>query len=62
MIDGVGHQLFKRTPQDSDKWPFDQLFHLVLNVAVGGDFGGKKGVDEKVFPRQLKVDYVRVYQ
>ena len=62
MIDGVDHQLFKRTPQDSDKWPFDQLFHLVLNVAVGGDFGGKKGVDESVFPRQLRVDYVRVYQ
>jgi beta-glucanase (GH16 family) len=62
MIDGAAHQVFNGTPANTDKWPFDQLFHLVLNVAVGGDFGGKKGVDDSVFPRQMKVDYVRVYQ
>jgi beta-glucanase (GH16 family) len=62
MIDGVQHQIFNNTHQDTDKWPFDQFFHLVLNVAVGGDFGGKRGVDENVFPRQMRVDYVRVYQ
>jgi hypothetical protein len=62
MIDGAAHQVFNSTPANTDKWPFDQLFHLVLNVAVGGDFGGKKGVDDTVFPRKMKVDYVRVYQ
>ena len=62
MIDGISYQLFKSTPQDTDKWPFDQLFHLVLNVAVGGNFGGKMGVDESIFPRQMKIDYVRIYQ
>jgi beta-glucanase (GH16 family) len=62
MIDGAAHQVFNSTPENTDKWPFDQVFHLVLNVAVGGDFGGKKGVDDSVFPRQMKVDYVRVYQ
>ena len=62
MIDGVSQQVFNNSHQSKDEWPFDQLFHLVLNVAVGGDFGGKKGVDQSVFPRQMKVDYVRVYQ
>ena len=62
FIDGVRHQQFDNAQESTDKWPFDQDFHLVLNVAVGGNFGGKMGVDESVFPRQLKVDYVRVYQ
>lgn len=48
--------------QGSEKWPFDKRFHLLLNLAVGGNWGGAKGVDESVFPQQMKVDYVRVYQ
>ena len=43
-------------------WPFDKRFHLLLNVAVGGNWGGAQGVDDSVFPRTLVVDYVRVYQ
>ncbi|MET0808868.1 MAG: glycoside hydrolase family 16 protein [Pseudoxanthomonas sp.] len=42
-------------------WPFDQRFHFLMNVAVGGDWGGKEGVDDKSFPATLQVDYVRVY-
>jgi len=43
-------------------WPFDKPFFLVLNLAIGGNWGGKKGVDEKIFPQAMQVDYVRVYQ
>ena len=46
------------------RWPFDQPFHLVLNVAVGGDWGGAKGVDEAAFKgagQVMEVDWVRVY-
>ncbi len=43
-------------------WPFDQDFHLLLNVAVGGHWGGAMGVDSSIFPQQMLVDYVRVYQ
>ncbi|SMD37371.1 Por secretion system C-terminal sorting domain-containing protein [Reichenbachiella faecimaris] len=46
----------------ADKWPFDKRFHLLLNIAVGGNWGGVEGVDESVFPQEMKVDYVRVYQ
>jgi beta-glucanase (GH16 family) len=42
-------------------WPFDQPMHLLLNIAVGGNWGGKKGVDNAIFPQQMLVDYVRVY-
>lgn len=46
----------------SKAWPFDQRFHLLMNVAVGGDWGGKEGVDTAVFPATMQVDYVRVYR
>ncbi|TWU45584.1 Glucan endo-1,3-beta-glucosidase A1 precursor [Novipirellula aureliae] len=41
--------------------PFDQEFHLLLNVAVGGNFLGSPDATTE-FPRQMQVDYVRVYQ
>jgi beta-glucanase (GH16 family) len=44
------------------EWPFDEPFYLLLNIAVGGNLGGKKGVDTTVFPGTMEVDYVRVYK
>lgn len=43
-------------------WPFDKPFYLILNVAVGGDWGGAQGVDEDIWPQRMEVNYVRVYQ
>jgi beta-glucanase (GH16 family) len=43
-------------------WPFDKRFHLLLNLAVGGTWGGAQGVDESAFPASMVVDYVRVYK
>ena len=48
--------------KDVAEWPFEQPFFLILNVAVGGDWGGQKGVDESIWPQRMEVDYVRVYQ
>ena len=42
-------------------WPFDKKFHWLINLAVGGDWGGQQGIDEEVFPAQYQVDYIRVY-
>ena len=44
------------------EWPFDKRFHLLLNVAVGGTWGGAEGIDTTIFPQAIEVDYVRVYQ
>jgi beta-glucanase (GH16 family) len=41
--------------------PFDQKFHLIFNVAVGGDWPGSPD-GTTVFPQQMVVDYVRVFQ
>jgi beta-glucanase (GH16 family) len=50
--------------QGSDwrKWPFDKPFFIILNVAVGGFWGGEKGIDNAIFPQEMLIDYVRVFQ
>ena len=41
--------------------PFDQRFHMILNVAVGGNWPGSPDANT-VFPQEMVIDYVRVYQ
>jgi beta-glucanase (GH16 family) len=43
-------------------WPFDKPFHILLNLAVGGTWGGTQGVDDTIFPVVMQVDYVRFYK
>lgn len=45
-----------------EAWPFDKRYHILLNLAIGGQWGGVQGVDPNIFPCQLVVDYVRVYK
>jgi beta-glucanase (GH16 family) len=46
----------------NSKWPYDKPFYLILNLAVGGEWGSVKGIDEEAFPQTMEVDYIRVYQ
>ena len=41
-------------------WPFDQPFHLLLNIAVGGNWGGPV-IDDEAMPFVMEIEYVRVY-
>jgi beta-glucanase (GH16 family) len=61
-VDGVHYFTFKNNGEGFEAWPFDQPFHLILNLAIGGGLGGQKGIDDSLFPHILEVDYVRVYQ
>jgi beta-glucanase (GH16 family) len=54
---------FVYTPDPGfQEWPFDKRFHLLINIAVGGDWGGAQGVADDIWPAVMEVDYVRVYQ
>jgi len=48
--------------QNYNLWPFNHPFFLILNVAVGGAWGGIDGIDNSTFPQSMTVDWVRVYQ
>lgn len=55
--------VFVYNPEDKTKavWPFDQPFYFIINLAIGGNFGGPD-VDDSIFPQEYAIDYVRVYQ
>ncbi len=61
FIDDELYHTFNNTGKNSDDWPFDQSFHLILNLAVGGNWGGSRGIDDSIWPQSMEVDYVRVY-
>lgn len=54
----------------SRDWPYDrsipgQQFFMILNLAIGGSWGGQKGIDDSMFTHgkvEMLVDYVRVYK
>lgn len=66
FVDGELYFTFKPTDYKESptykEWPFDKRMHLLINLAVGGNWGGVRGVDDSIFPQQMEVDYVRVYQ
>ena len=62
QVDGQLYFAHRNEGTGWETWPWNQPFHLLLNMAVGGEWGGQKGIDEAVFPQQMLVDYVRFYQ
>lgn len=62
ILDGVVYNHIVNEHKTTDEWPFDQKFYLIMNVAVGGMWGGRQGIDDSIFPQQMVVDYVRVFQ
>lgn len=61
-VDDEARFMFKKVASGRDRWPFDKPMHLLLNVAVGGTWGGQQGIDAAAFPARLEIDHVRVYQ
>ena len=56
---------FSKAAPDNSKAPFDQPFHIILNLAVGGKWPEENNDDgyfSMDYPKSLEVDFVRVYQ
>ncbi|MBC8126348.1 MAG: glycoside hydrolase family 16 protein [Gloeobacteraceae cyanobacterium ES-bin-144] len=45
-----------------DSWPFDKPHYLIMNLAIGGAWGGTQGIDDAALPARFEIDYVRIYQ
>ena len=61
LIDGSEYFSATNPGTDWEEWPYDQPFYLILNLAVGGFWGGQQGIDPNIWPQRMEVDYVRVY-
>ncbi len=62
FIDGEQYFEFLNENKGFTAWPFDKKFFMILNVAVGGSWGGAQGIDNNAFPATMAVDYVKVYK
>ncbi len=61
FVDGQTYHTVSSQNSNPDEWPFFKDFYLILNVAVGGTWGGAEGVDDSIWPQRMEVDWVRVY-
>lgn len=61
-VDDIYYFKYKNEKTGSDAWPFHNNMYLLLNLAVGGNWGGAKGVATDIWPKRMEVDYVRVYE
>ncbi len=62
FVDGLKYFSFSKEADSEDVWPFDKPQYLLINLAIGGSWGGRRGIDDSLFPHQFVVDYVRVYE
>jgi beta-glucanase (GH16 family) len=62
FLDGAKVFSFANEHTGITVWPFDADFYLLLNLAIGGTWGGQQGIDDSLFPHRYSIDYVRVYQ
>jgi len=62
FVDETIHYTYKPTAYNDQTWPFNKNQFLILNLAIGGNWGGLQGVDDTIFPQEFSIDYVRVYQ
>lgn len=62
FFDDEKYFTFENEGTGNDVWPFDKPHYLILNAAIGGTWGGQKGIDDTIFPQKFYIDYVRVFK
>lgn len=61
LVDGIPYYTYQPSSKTDATWPFKTPFFLIMNIAIGGNFGGPF-VDPALSFARMEVDYVRVYQ
>jgi beta-glucanase (GH16 family) len=62
FCDGEKYFTYRKDSRYPDYWRFDRPFYVLLNLAIGGNWGGAQGIDDSIFPLTYLIDYVRYYQ
>ena len=61
FVDDTLVYTFNPEVKNENTWPFDKPFYIIVNLAIGGNFGGPD-VDDTILPQKFLVDYIKVYQ
>ncbi len=61
-LDGKGVYRVENAEDTYSAWPFREPFYMILNLAIGGTWGGQKGVDPAIFPSRFYIRNVKIYQ
>lgn len=62
FFDDQRYFVYQKESDDPAVWPFARPHYLILNLAIGGAWGGAKGVDRSLLPHRYEIDHVRYYQ
>jgi beta-glucanase (GH16 family) len=61
LIDGIKKVEFMKQPLDlQGEWPFDKPYYLIMNIAIGGTWGGPVADDD--FPFVMQISSIKIYQ
>lgn len=60
-VDGEQYYVYDKNANDLE-WPFSKPQNIILNLAMGGGWGGAQGMDPDITSQKFLIDYVRVYQ
>lgn len=52
---------FQPKEKTTQNWPFKQPFYFIVNLAIGGHFGGPE-IDDAIFPQRYIIDYIKVFE
>lgn len=61
LVDGQVYSTVTKADVGANNYPFNEQFHLIINLAVGGNWPGNPDASTK-FSQHYIVDYVRVFQ
>lgn len=61
-VDDQCYLTYLRKDSADGSWPFSKPHYLIVNLAIGGNWGGMRGVDAAALPQRYEIDYVRIYR
>ncbi len=61
LVDNKIVYTYQPDQKTDDTWPFNKPFYIILDLAIGGNFGGPQ-IDQKALPQTFTIDYIKVYQ
>ncbi len=61
FVDNINVYTFTPELKNADTWPFDKPFYFIINLAIGGNFGGSI-IDSNIISQKFEIDYIKVYQ